>query len=270
MKTNIILSLLLICSINTFAHGDEEHPDVSIHTFENGETYTSCSFMIHSSLTQSEFKQFTKEAGNIAYFQPLRGASSLGKYKFDISISSSVTNIDQSSGAWNNTFAHPITDSLSEDPHWLGDKIILPHIRTQFGISDNLETGFYITKDFGANYGFIGANLKYTFDTDSSNLNVASRISHTSLFGPKDLNHSVSAIDILVSKNIWHLEPYAGLSLLHAHSQETTEKVDLKTVNVITPQALVGIRFSYKKFIASIEYDIAFKNTLSYELGMKF
>jgi|GEM_PF-3156516 hypothetical protein len=74
IKCLAFLLLTIPATKEAFAHGDD-HPDVEIHTFQNEETWSSCSFQLHSSLTQSQFSLFTKEAGSIIYFQPLSAAS---------------------------------------------------------------------------------------------------------------------------------------------------------------------------------------------------
>lgn len=276
MKTNYlkllaIFFLVILSVIKLKAHGDEDHPDVEIHVFENGETWTNCSFMIHSSLTQSEFLRFTKEAGSIIYFQPLSGASSLGRYNFDISLSANFTPIDQTSGAWNNTFAHPVTDPATEDPHYLGDKVTVPNLRIKMGLTKNIEVGAYITKDFNANYGFFGAEIKYTHTADiAGNINIAARASYAQLFGSGDLELNVSSLDALLSKTWWKFEPYLGVSASLNHAKETTGKVSLDNVNSLTPHLLLGTKFKYNWASASIEYDISTLNTIAFKIGVSF
>ena len=267
----VLLSLLLIIpAIKAHAHGPD-HPDVEIHTFQNGETWTNCSFVFHSSLTQSEFHRFTREAGNIIYFQPLSAASSLGKFKFDIAIGNSMTPIDQTAGAWNNTFAHPEDDVETGEPHWLGDQVQLPNLRARMGITDRIEVGTYFTKDPSANYGFFGADMKYTYTLDKfHNLNLAARGSYAQLFGPEDVKMNVSAVDVLASKKFWLLEPYVGGSVALNHARETTDAVDLANVNSVTPRVMMGTRFNWKFVSASVEYDVSVVNTLGFKLGATF
>ena len=180
-----LASILLLTSGQAKAH--EGEPNVVIHVFENGETYENCSFMIHPSLTQGEFHRFTREGGGIIYFQPLSGASTLGKYKFNVGLAMSKTPIDQTAGAWNNTFAHPITEA-DETPHYLGDQVNIPNVRVAMGISDHIDLGIFATKDFTANFGFAGMDVKYGCEIKGTNdFYLAARASHAMMFGPKDL-----------------------------------------------------------------------------------
>ena len=276
MKINRLnpLFLLLAGLINGNAicqdDHDHDHPDVDIHLFENGETWSNCSFVLHESLTQSEFRRFAKEGGTIIYFQPLSGASSLGRFKFDIGLSMTSTPIDQTSGAWNNTFAHPINEA-GESPHWLGDNVRIPNLRFRMGLTDNIEVGTYITKDFNGNYGFFGVDAKYSKVMESkNNANVAARASYAQLFGPKDLKFSTAAIDVLVSKNWSVFEPYFGVSIALNHAEETTDRVDLEKETVIVPRLLLGTKVKYKWFSSSVEYDISALSTLSLKMGVTF
>ncbi|MEZ4721733.1 MAG: hypothetical protein R2813_07665 [Flavobacteriales bacterium] len=271
MNSKCIFFLTLLFNVSSaFSNGDEHDPDVEIHTFENGETWKNCSFVIHPSLTQSQFHRFTKEAGDIVYFQPLTGASTLGKYNFSVGIAMSKTPIDQTSGAWNNTFAHPITDT-TETPHYLGDQVNLPNVRTSFGITDHLDIGAYATKDPNANYGFYGVDLNYGQKiNEKHDLYLAGRISHSRLFGPEDMKLNSTGADVLFSKKWLVFEPYAGLNLSYHHARETTNKVSLKNEDILSPRALLGTKVKYKFATAAVEYHISSLKTLAFKVGVEF
>ena len=264
------LFAIILSSFSALAHGDEHDPDVEIHTFENGETYTSCSFFVHSSLTQSELHRFTKEAGNIVYFNPLNGASTLGKWNFDISLTMTRTPIDQTSGAWNNTFAHPKTD-INERPHFLGDQIQIPILRFALGITEHIDGEIYITKDFGANYGLMGFAMKYGKEiSENKKLYGAARLSHSMIYGPKEINVNSTGLDLLFSKKWKYFEPYVGANISLNSAKETTDKVNLKVEHILTPKAVAGVRANYKFLSAAAEYDFGVVNTFSLRLGVRF
>ncbi|MBN4062114.1 hypothetical protein JYU20_02830 [Bacteroidales bacterium AH-315-I05] len=258
--------LFVLSSLKSIAGGDGNgDPDVNIHVFENGETWTVCSFILNSSLTQSELARLTREAGNILYFQPLTPASLLGKFKFEVSLGYEFTPIDQTSGAWNNTFAHP------DDEHWLGDAVVFPYLQARMGLTDRLEIGGYVVKNFGANYGFWGTDLKYTFFSDTvKHWYAAYRLSYTMLYGPADLSLNSTGMDVLLSKRLGKFEPYVGGSLGLNHAKETTEKLNLNTVNEFVPRALAGMQFLSGWFTAGVEYDVSIENTFSIKIGGTF
>lgn len=269
VQTLVFLSAIFSTTLS-FGHGDEDHPDVEIHRFEHGETWANCSFVIHSSLTQSEFQRFNREAGSIIYFQPLSGASNMGKGKFNLSFAMSNTPIDQGSGAWNNTFAHPIEES-GEDPHWLGPKVNIPNLRFRYALTDRIEMGSYITKDPAANYGFWGFDFKYSDIAPCLNgVQVAARVSHSRMFGPEDLRLGNTSADLLASKKWDWVEPYVGGSIGYSQSRETTDEVNLQPARNLSPRLLAGAKVDFKFISASVEYDLAQVRTFSFKLGASF
>lgn len=274
-KINTSIFLLLALFVNFSYAQDHDHghdhndPDVVIHRFKNGESWKNCSFIVHSSLTQAQFKQFTKEAGSIIYFQPLSGASSLGKFKFDVGISMSSTPIDQTSGGWNNTFAHP-ADDVEEGPHWLGDVISIPNLRFRMGLTDNIEIGSYLTRDFSANYGFFGTDVKYTHALNLAELFLAARVSYSQMFGPESLKLSNTSTDVLISKKLFLFEPYVGYSFGLNHAQETSNQVQLNSINIFSNRLIIGTKIKYKWAIGSLEYDFSEVNTFSFKFGVTF
>ena len=266
MKLIKNLPTLLLLHLSAFSFSQDHDHDFTIHEFENGEAWENCAIVLHQSLTQNEFEKFTREAGNIIYFQPLTAASTIGKNKFEAGLSMSTSPIDQSGGAWNNTFAHPHEDESG--PHWLGDNINIPNIRFHYGITENLEVGTYITKDFLSNYGFFGLSSKYNLKLgENKTLNLSPRLSFARLFGPEDMRLSSTAVDVLFSKKWKCFEPYVGLSAAFSTGIETSNKLNLNRENILNGRALVGIQGNYKGFTASVEYDYSSVHTVSFNIG---
>src|SRR5687768_10097964 len=112
-----------------------------------------CSFQLDASLTQAAWRQFTQEAGLVAYFRPLSDARPMGRGKFEVSILQWETGIDAGDAAWNDTFVHP------DSTHWLfeGSRLAFPGLMIRAGITSRTDVGLYVTKSPGANYGFAGA-----------------------------------------------------------------------------------------------------------------
>lgn len=152
------LSLIGIFNSKSMAQSHGHDPDVELHINSN---LGSCDFDISPDLTQSEWKRFTKEAGNLLFLNPLASAKPLGVKKWDLVIEMTASNVDETSGAWNNTFSHP------DSEHWLneGSQTAVPGMRFRMGITEKIDAGIYYTsaKPFGANYGFLGLEAKYAF-----------------------------------------------------------------------------------------------------------
>ena len=235
--------------------------------------WEECSFQLDPSLTQDAWHQFTREAGLVTYFRPLTDAKPMGKWNFEVSILYWQTKFDETVPAWNDTFVHP------DSTHWLKDGAWLPFpgVTGRVGISNKLDVGFYLTKAFGANYGFWGGQLQYNFlNNVEKNWSASVRASFTSLFGPEDLNFAVYGVDVLASKEFklfsdWvSLSPYVGISSYLSRSHEKTNKVDLKDENIVGGQGMVGAVLKLSKARLGVEYNLARVNTLSFKIGAAF
>jgi hypothetical protein len=104
----VAAAAVAIALIQTPASAQGGHPHLHI----NGR-WDECSIQLDPSLTQSAWRQFTQEAGLVAYFRPLIDAKPMGKGKFEFSVVQWETAIDDRDAAWNDTFVHP------DSAHWL-------------------------------------------------------------------------------------------------------------------------------------------------------
>lgn len=239
-----ILSLIGIFNSKSMAqsheHGD---PDVELHVNTSLEI---CDFDIHPDLTQSEWKRFTKEAGNLLYLNSLSSAKPLGIKNWDFIIEMTSSDVDETSGAWNNTFHHP--DSV----HFLneGPRTSIPAMRFRIGLTEKIDAGIYFspTQTLGANYNLIGFEAKYAFLNDpETNWAAAVRVSHVMDAGIDDFNISVTGIDVTASKTFFNvLTPYAGVSGNWNHSKEVTNEVNLDNENYVGVRGIVGAEIRYR------------------------
>ena len=99
---------LAVALIPAIAVAQSDRPQLHINT-----RWKECSFQLDPDLSAAEWKQFTREAGLVAYFRPLTDARPMGKGAFEVSLLQWKTGIDDREGAWNDTFVHPDAD------HWL-------------------------------------------------------------------------------------------------------------------------------------------------------
>src|SRR5687767_7461576 len=84
------------------AQTKHEHPHLHVNP-----RWKECSFQLSPSLTQTAWRQFTREAALVAYFRPLSDARPMGKGHFELSVLQWKTGIDDHDDAWNDTFVHP-------------------------------------------------------------------------------------------------------------------------------------------------------------------
>lgn len=231
--------------------------------------WKECSIQLDPALTQAAWRQFTREAGLVAYFRPLSDAQPMGKGKFELSLLQWQTNIDDHDAAWNDTFVHP------DSAHWLfeGEGLKFPGIMVRAGVTEKTDVGLYITKNPNANYGFVGAQVQRNFMGGSTGeWAAAARLSFTSLYGPEDVDFAVIGWDVLASREIaltsWAaLSPYAGFSSYLTMSREKSAVVDLDNEYVGGSQAMVGAALQLSAARLAIEYNKAKVNSISMKVG---
>ena len=231
--------------------------------------WKECSIQLDASLTQEAWRQFTQEAGLVAYFRPLTDAKPMGKGKFEVSLVQWKTEIDDSEAAWNDTFVHP------DSTHWLfeGSGLEFPGLMVRAGVASKTDVGLYVTKNPNANYGFFGAQVQQNLmGNETSPWAAATRLSFTSLYGPDDVNLTVLGLDFVASREIelasWAaVSPYAGVSSYLSMSKEKSAVVDLDNEYQGGSQAMVGAVLQLSAARIALEYNVAKVNSLSMKVG---
>jgi hypothetical protein len=260
-----LLSIIILLTFNLAIA-----QNVELHLSDR---WKECSFQLDPSLTQAEWHEFTQEAGMVACYRPLSSAKPLGAGHFEISVLQWKTTIDETKGAWNNTFVHPHAG------HYLvgGDALPFPGLAVRAGLSNKLDAGIYWSMRPGANYGFLGAQLQYNFiNNEKHGVDISSRLGFNAIYGPEDLNFAIYSLDILASKrfllykNRLSISPYAGCSGYLSHAHEKSTLVNLKDENVLGMQGTAGAVFGIGNFSIASEFNAAKVNTVSLRLGYTF
>ena len=231
--------------------------------------WKECSFQLDPSLTQSAWRQFTREAGLVAYFRPLTDARPMGKGHFELSMLQYKTGIDDADAAWNDTFVHP------DSTHWLfeGDGLKFPGLMGRIGVSGNTDFGVYFTKSPGANYGFLGAQVQRSLaGSPTRSWAAAARLSFVSLYGPDDIGFQVYGVDVLASRSFaltpWaSVSPYVGGSTYLATSHEKSAVVDLDDEHTFGGQGMVGAAVQLSAARLAVEYNVSQVNSFSLKIG---
>lgn len=212
-------------------------PPLRAQTLHVNHHWDECAIVIDPSLTQASWHRFVKEVGFVTHFRPLASARPLGPMNFEVALLNWGTRIDPKSDAWNDTFSHP------DDTHWLfeGDALLIPGIMLRAGITDRIDAGAYFTNSVGANYGFFGGELQYSFLNDiERGMGAAARINAVRLYGPDDMAVSTYGLDFVASKDVSRLTPYVAVGGYWTRGHEKTDKVDLDDESVFGVQAMLG------------------------------
>lgn len=253
---------LLMTSVESTAQAQTNGGDIYWHIDGN---VKSCSMVIDPSLTQAQWKRFVTQVGAISSFKTLASAEPLGALHFTVGVDNAYTPVDQRDLAWINTFAHP------DEECPLGDVITYPTIRARIGVSDQMDLGVYWTTAPDANYGMIGAEMKYALMSEAE-IRPASavRASCTILTGVSDFSLNIYSVEVLTSKRIAKLTPYVGFRGTLAVGTEKTSKVALKDEVVPVAQGYAGVVYSIWLLTLSAEYNIASVNTFAFAVALRF
>jgi hypothetical protein len=263
--TTVTLALAAVALAQTPAAAQSGRPKLHVDP-----RWDECSFKLDPSLTQPAWRQFTEEAGLVAYFRPLSDARPMGRGRFEVSVLQWQTGIDDADPAWNDTFVHP------DSTHWLfeGSRLAFPGLMLRAGVTGGTDVGLYLTKSFGANYGFVGAQLQQSLlRGTTTDWAAAARVSVVSMYGPADLNFTVYGVDLLGSRTFavrrWAaVSPYVGASTHLSTSHEKTAAVTLDDERVLGAQAMVGAAVQLSRARLGLEYSVARVHSLSFKVGV--
>jgi hypothetical protein len=242
--------------------------DVKLHVSPR---WKECSFQLDPSLTQKAWHQFTREAGLVSYFRPLKDAQPMGAKNFEFSIVQWNTAFNDKAEAWNNTFVH------IDSTHYLkeGSRLPFPGLTFRAGITDKLDVGIYWTKSVGANYGFWGGQVQYNLvNNEEKKWAASARASIVSIYGPKDLKLAVYGLDFIVSKEVpvysdkISISPYVGVSTYLSNSYEKSSEVNLRNEHVGGGQAMIGTVAKVSFARVGVEYSFAKVSTFSFKIGV--
>jgi hypothetical protein len=261
----VALAIALVQTPVAAQTADRDQPHLHVNP-----RWRECSFQLSSALTQTAWRQFTREAALVAYFRPLSDARPMGKGRFELSVLQWETGIDDHDAAWNDTFVHP------DSAHWLfeGSGLKFPGLMVRAGVSENTDVGVYFTKSPGANYGFYAAQVQHALvKNPDRSWDAAARVSFASLYGPDDLDLRVYGVDLLASRkfalNRWAaVSPYVGASTYLSTSHEKTAVVDLQDERVLGAQAMVGATLQVSRARLGVEYNAAKVNSVSLKIGV--
>lgn len=230
------------------------------------DAYRSCFFDLHGELTQAEFQEFTAELGSILRFRQLGDVASLGKGRFEVGVQYSSSSVDGAKGAWNNTMSHPTAD------HYLGRSIVIPRLVARVGVSDHVDIGAWGGLDPYSNYGAAGVDTKVALMTQGPDrpVSVATRLSMTSLIGPREVWVGNVSVDISVSRAFGPWSPYVGLGASSSLGVELSKDVDLDYAPAGKSLAYAGISYRWRTLVLSGEVEKGQLASYAFRIGKKF
>lgn len=168
-----------------------------------------------SPISQSDFKDLSKEAGAALGYRNLAPAASLGITGFDIGAEVSAMSINKNSTYWNAAFNN-------DAPSYL----VIPRIRARKGLPFGIDVGAIYSYVPNSNIKLFGAELsKSILDGGVATPALGVRATYTKLTGVSDLSLQTYGVDASVSKGFLFITPYAGAGMMWVNSEA---KGDLK------------------------------------------
>ena len=265
MKTNAssIGALAAVASLFAASADAQNHPRLHVNP-----RWKQCSIQLDPSLTQSAWRKFTKEAGQVVYFRPLANARPMGRGSFELSLMQWQTNVDDKSSAWNDTFVHP------DSTHWLyeGGGLQFPGLALRAGVTSTTDVGLYATKNFQANYGAYGLQVQQSLVRGASDWDISARASMMSLFGPDDVDLSVYGVDVVANWKHFTVgpaivTPYAGVATYLATSHEKSSVVSLTDEHVGSAIATIGAAVQFSAVRIGAETSISQVPSIAIKVG---
>lgn len=158
-------------------------------------------------ISQSDFKDLSKEAGAFLGYRNMAPAASLGITGFDVGAEVSAMRINNS--YWDKAFG-------SDAPSYL----VIPKIRARKGLPFGIDVGAMYSYVPDSNIKLYGAELSKSILAGSiATPAVGVRATYTKLAGVNDLKLQTYGVDASVSKGFLFITPYAGAGFLRVDSE---------------------------------------------------
>lgn len=153
-------------------------------------------------MTQSTFRDFSKEFAIATSLKPLSPAEPLGIMGFDVGVE--VTAVNISDRAWVNAIEDRDVPSY----------LLIPKIRAIKGLPLGFDVGVFYSQVPDTNIKLYGGEIKYSIIEGSTLMPaIALRGNYTQLSGVSQLDFKSYGVDAFLSKGFLMITPYGGVGL---------------------------------------------------------
>ena len=218
-----------------------------------------------NNISQSDFKDLSKEAGSALGYRNMAPAAPLGITGFDIGAEVSTISIDKNSTYWSSAFGQ-------DAPSYL----VIPKIRARKGLPFGIDVGAMYSYVPNSNIKLYGAELsKSILDGSVATPAVSVRATYTKLAGVNDLNLQTYGVDASISKGFLFLTPYAGAGLLWINSEAKGHLKELaptlSTENITVPRIFGGLKITpFPLLSVTVEAEYAERPIYSLKAAVSF
>lgn len=210
-----------------------------------------------SALSQGEFRQLTEDLGAAFSYKGVIPATSLGPLGFDLGVGLSATNLRHGG-------------LLARAGNGDSDAIVVPKVQVSKGLPFGLDLGAFAGLASNVDTALVGGDLRYTLVDDQLALPaVGVRLSGTRLGEVGGLRLSTAAADVLVSKRLTVVTPFAGAGVVRTRARYAGDALAPETFT--RNRFLVGLNVNLVLLNLAAEAEKQGDNTtLSVKAGWRF
>jgi hypothetical protein len=188
-----------------------------------------------NALNQAQFLTLSENLAAASHYKAITPAEGLGVLGFDIGLSLSSTEIDDS-----------LFDIASEGDYGLSS-LLLPRLHANKGLPFGLDIGATLSAAPDTDIKLLGAELRYAIVEGGVALPaVGLRASYSTLQGVDELDLNSAALELLVSKGFLMFTPYGGVGLVRS------------TASAKDVPGLSDETFTQNKVFAGLNFNIGF------------
>jgi len=212
-----------------------------------------------NSLSQSQFRSFSKDMGAALSYKAVAPAEPLGVTGFDIGVEVSTTTLD-------NSKAYDLACGGCGD-----NELSIPKLHLHKGLPASLDVGLMLARVPGSNIKLSGAELRYAFlDGGAATPALALRATYSRLDGVDQLSLDTRGAELTISKGLAMFTPYAGVGQNWVSSRPASS-TGLDNESFTQQKYYLGLNFNLGLLNFAVEGDrTGDSDTVSAKLGLRF
>jgi hypothetical protein len=208
-----------------------------------------------NAINQTEFLSLSKDLAGVTSSKVIEPAAPLGISGFDVSGSTSMTKIQDTS-----TWSKATGDSSTN--------LMQTKLSISKGLSGGWDVGGFMSKVGSTNVSVAGVHVKYALlEGNAITPAIALRASHSRMGGVSGMDLNNTGLDLLISKGFVGFTPYVGVGTVYTSAKNTGKSDESFTQS----KSFAGVSWNILLINLSAEYDRTGKNsTMSLKAGLRF
>jgi hypothetical protein len=208
-------------------------------------------------LSQSEFHSLSQDLGAVAAYKEVAPAAPLGVAGFDVGLELTASKL-QNKGVYEQAGGSATST------------VYLPKLRVQKGLPWGVDIGAFVSKIGSSNISLMGLEARYALLDDTlAAPAIGLRVSGTRDMGAGKLDLSTVALDVVVSKKLTFITPFAGVGTVKVTSK--TNAGGLASESFSQPRVFAGLNVNFVLVNLAVEAEKqGGVNSLSAKAGLRF